>query len=168
MKKQELLDTIQHESQQWDSFLHQVGDQAGEGRMAQPGATGEWSFKDVVAHLSAWRSRTLAHLQAARFEQTPSSQFWPAGWDEDDEEDLEQINHWIYEENCDRSLHDVLNESRQQFRHMRELVRAIPEEDLFDPQRFDWMDGKPLATLVGFNHFHEEHEPILRAWLADM
>lgn len=119
MEKQKLLDAIQHESHGWDSFLKEVGEE----RMEQPGATGEWTFKDVVTHLSAWRSRNLAYLQAARLDQSPSSQFWPAGWDEDDDEDIKQINQWIYEENCVRSLHDVLNESRQQFRHMRELVR---------------------------------------------
>jgi len=162
MDKQNLLDNIQQESQGWEDFLNEVGEE----RMEQPGATGEWSFKDVVAHISAWRSRTLAYLQAARNDQTPSSKFWPAGWDEDDDDDIEQINHWIHEENCERSLHDVLNESRQQFRHMRELVRSIPEEELFDPDRFDWMEGRALASILDFNHFHEEHEPTLRAWLA--
>jgi len=162
MQKQELLDTIQHEAQEWEHFLDEVG----EGRMEQPGATGEWTFKDVVAHLSAWRSRSLSYLEAVRNDQTPSSQFWPAGWDEEDEEELEKINQWIYEENHDRSLHDILNESRQQFRHMRELMRAIPEDKLFDPNRFDWLDGGTLADLVKFNHFHKEHEPELRSWLA--
>jgi len=162
MQKQYLLDTIQHEADDWESFLNEVG----EWRMEEPGATGEWSFKDVVAHLSAWRSRTLSYMQAARNDQTPSSQFWPAGWDEENDEDLERINHWIYEENCDRSLRDVLNESRQQFRHMRELVRAIPEEELFDPNRFDWLDRRSVADLVEFSHFHKEHEPALRSWLT--
>jgi len=160
--KQGLLDTIQRESDQWEAFLGEVG----EARMERPGATGEWTFKDVVAHLSAWRARTLDQLQAARQEKTPASQFWPAGWDE--EEDLEKINGWIYEENHDRTLGDVLSESRQQFRHMRELVRTLPERDLFTPARYDWMDGRPLANLIEFGHFHEEHEPVLRNWLATL
>jgi len=161
MDKQNLLDAIQNEADQWETFLEEVG----EGRMEEPGATGEWSFKDVVAHLSMWRSRTLARLAAARQGQAPSSQFWPAGWEEDNDEDIEKINHWIYEENCDRTLGDVLNESRQQFRHMRELVRGLSDEDLFNPDRFEWMDGKSLSTLINFSHFHEEHEPVLRYWL---
>ena len=28
-----------------------------EDRMLQPGAMGDWTFKDVVAHLSGWRTR---------------------------------------------------------------------------------------------------------------
>jgi hypothetical protein len=163
MDKQELLDTIQRESTAWERFLDEVG----EPTMEQPGATGDWSFKDVVAHISAWRARTLQRLEAARNDQTPSAQFWPAGWDEENDADTEKINHWIYEENCDRSLSEVLNESRQQFRRMRELVRSLPEDKLLEPDRFDWMEGKPLAALVSFDHFHEEHEPALRQWLAN-
>jgi hypothetical protein len=79
---------------------------------------------------------------------------------------LKKINKWIYEENRDRPLTDVLNESRQQYRYMQELVKTLPEADLNDPQRFDWMDGRPLADLIDFGHFHEEHELPLRKWLA--
>src|SRR3954452_6011288 len=98
MDKQELLERIEREADLWEVFLSEVGEE----RMEQPGAAGEWSFKDVVAHLSAWRANTLARLRAARQDQTPSSQFWPAGWDEENDKDLEKINEWIYKENCDR------------------------------------------------------------------
>jgi hypothetical protein len=85
--------------------------------------------------------------------------------DENDDDDLERINQWIYEQNRNRALHDVLNESRQQFRRMSELIRVLPEPLLFERNRFDWMEGRPLADVARFGHFHEEHEPILRAWL---
>lgn len=164
MDKLTLLKTIDHESELWERFLSEVPG----GEMERPGAMGEWTFKDVVAHLSAWRRRTLERLSAARRDRTPVSNFWPAGWDDDDDDDLEKINQWIYEENCDRSLREVLNESREQFRYLRELVRLLPEEALFEPTRFDWMDGKPLTDIVNFDHFHEEHEPELRQWLATL
>lgn len=162
MNKQKLLGTIESEAELWELFLNEVGEE----RMEQPGATGDWSFKDVVAHISTWRANTLTRLRAARQDQTPSEQFWPAGWDKDNDEDIEKINEWIYKENCDRSLTDVLNESRQQFRSLREVVRTLSEDELFDPDRFAWMDGEPLASLVSFGHFHEEHEAALRQWLA--
>lgn len=162
MNKHQLLDKIDHEAQIWDEFLHQVG----RDRMEQPGATGDWTFKDVVAHLSGWRSQTLARLEAARQGQTTAPTIWPNDWDEDDDNDLEKINQWIYEQNRDRNLDDVLAESRQQFRQIRETVAAIPEETLFAPNRFAWLKGRPLADVAHFDHFHEEHEPVLRGWLA--
>lgn len=163
MDKQELLNTIQREADVWEAFLDEVGEE----RMEQPGATGDWSFKDVVAHISTWRARTLERLEAAARDETPS-RFWPTDWDEDDDEDLEKINRWIYEKNQDRPLPDVLNESRQQFRRMEEMVRVLPESKLFDTQYFEWMEGRPLADVIGasFGHFHEEHEPVLRRWLS--
>jgi len=164
MNKQKLLETVEREAELWEMFLGEVGEE----RMEQPCAMDEWSFKDVVAHLSAWQANRLTRLRAARQDQTPSAHFWPAGWDKEDDKDLEKINEWIYKENCDRSLRDVLNEARQQFRYLRELVRTLSEEDLFDPDRFAWMEGKPLASLVSFGHFHEEHEPALRQWLANL
>lgn len=144
MDKQALLEKIDREAASWEQFLAEVG----ETRMEQPGASGRWTFKDVVAHLSSWRARTLEQLEAARYDQTPAAKFWPAGLDEDDEDDLQAINEWIYAENYDRSLREVLNESRQQFRALRELVRLLPEGALLTPGYFDWMDGKPLAALV--------------------
>lgn len=166
MDKQALLDKMQYEADWWENFLDEVG----EDRMVQPGATEEWSFKDVVAHISAWRTRTLARLEAARHDRVPNFAQWPAGLDEGNEEDLQQLNQWIYEENRDRPLDDILNESRQQFRQMSEVIRRLPEEKLFDPHRFEWMEGLPVAKVIDFSfeHVHEEHEPLLRKWLAQM
>lgn len=161
MNKQELLGKIQREAQVWENFLDEVG----EARMEEPGATGDWSFKDVVAHISTWRERSLARLEAAVRDQAPSA-FWLAGWDEDSDEIVDKTNRWIYEKNRERPLADVLDESRQQFRRMEELVQALPESKLFDANQYAWMEGKALARVVSFGHFHEEHEPILRRWLA--
>ena len=157
--KQALLDRIQHEAQVWDDFLREVG----AARMEQPGAADEWTFKDVVAHLSGWRKQTIARLEAARDDRALEP-IWPAEWDEED--DLEKINEWIYWENHNRDLHDVLTESRTQFRQLHDLVRELPEATLFERDRFAWMQGRPLADVLHFGHFHEEHEPTLRAWLA--
>jgi hypothetical protein len=83
MDKQGILDKIKRESEVWEKFLGEVGEE----RMEQPGATGDWTFKDVVAHLSAWRAAGISKLEAVKRDQTPASTFWPAGWDE--ERDLE-------------------------------------------------------------------------------
>ena len=62
MKKSELLNGLQEEYQQWEAFLDQIGP----ARMDQGGVTGHWSIKDIAAHLTGWRSRTVARLQAAQ------------------------------------------------------------------------------------------------------
>jgi hypothetical protein len=156
--KTELLAQIDEETAVWDRLLAEVGEE----RMLLPGATDAWTFKDVMTHLIGWRRRTLARLEAAQQGTEPPPPPWPAELDDDD-----TINAWIYEQNRDRPLADVLAESREQFRRMRELTAAIPEDALLDPNRFAWIKGWPLGAAVNsFIHLHEEHEPTLRAWLA--
>ncbi len=38
-----------------------------------------------------------------------------------------------------------------------------------NPQHyFPWLEGNPLTPGSFFAHFHQEHEPDMRAWLARM
>src|SRR5690606_9744492 len=135
MDKQGLIEKIQHEAAEWDKFLGGVGEE----RMEQPGAAGGWTFRDVVAHLATWHERSLAWLEAAAHNNTPSP-FWFAGWDEDDDKVVERTNAWIFQKNRTRSLSDVLDESRQQFQRMEKLVRELPESKLFDANQYEWME----------------------------
>ena len=62
MKKSELLNWLQAEYRQWETFLDQIGPT----RMDQPGVNGDWSMKDIVAHLTGWNRRLVDRLQAAQ------------------------------------------------------------------------------------------------------
>ncbi|MCX6048151.1 MAG: ClbS/DfsB family four-helix bundle protein [Chloroflexi bacterium] len=160
INKNSLLDRIKFERGFWETLLEEVG----EARMTQPGATGHWTFKDVIAHLNAWRQQGINKLTAAKQHQLPAAPAWPAFLDEETE--TEQINEWIFETNRHRSLQDILSESRRQFDQLEELTQSLSEQDLLDPNRFAWMQGNPLGpTILTFSHLHEEHEPMLRAWL---
>jgi hypothetical protein len=157
MSKAELIRDLEEENKRWEALLAGIG----EGRMDQPGVAGHWSIKDIVAHLMSWRRRTVARLQAAaRGEQEPPP-YWPANLQTDDE-----INAWFYEANHGRSVQEVLNDSRQIFEQLAAAIRALPEDTLMDPKRFPWLEGRPLTAAALFAHFHEEHEPDMRAWLS--
>jgi Protein of unknown function (DUF1706) len=161
--KATVLEALRRERVGWEALLAEVGEE----RMLQPGAAGEWTFKDVAAHLSAWRRRSIARLAAAsRGEPTPPNE-WPAGLEDDDE-----INAWFHEIDRDRPLPDVLRESREQFGQLEALVQAFPEQELLDPGRFPELEGQSLgAAIVSglyFGHLHEEHDPAIRAWLATL
>jgi len=159
--KSDLLAQIERERVLWEQLVAEVV----EYRMLEPGATGEWTFKDVVAHLNGWRSKTLARLDAARDGNAPAAPPWPAHLSEED--DVKEINAWIYEANRNRPLHEILDEYHRSFSHMRDVVSALSERELTEPGRYDWMESAPLAAVItaSFGHLHEEHEPALRAWL---
>ena len=51
--KGDLLEAIEREREAWEALLAEVG----EDRMLEAGPMGEWTFKDLVAHLNGWRAR---------------------------------------------------------------------------------------------------------------
>jgi hypothetical protein len=162
-RRAELLEQIERERRIWEQLLAE----AEEARMTEPGVMGDWSFKDVVAHLSGWRVLTLARLEAAQHGREPEPPPGPAHLDEDDEGDLDQINDWIYRASQDRPLQDVLAEYSRSFERMRAAVAGLSDQALSEPGHYPWLDGYPLeAVLHGtFGHFHDDHEPGLREWL---
>lgn len=157
MNKTQLLADLEAENKGWEELLAQIG----EARMTEPGVAATWSTKDIVAHLSGWRRRTAARLRAASENGTDPAPPWPAHLKTDDE-----INAWIYEQNKDRALKEVLADSRLLFRQLYDAISALPESTLSDPARLPWLEGQPLTAAGLFAHFHDEHEPDMRAWLA--
>jgi hypothetical protein len=164
--KADWLDQIEREQAEWEALLTEVGPE----RMAVPGAAGDWTFKDVAAHLNGWRVRTVARLEAAARGQEPPPPHWPAEYDDDTDEGVEAINRWMYEQDRNRSADEILAQSRDQFRRMRDAVAAVPEADLLQPGRYPWLGDYPLSEVVNgtVGHLHEEHEPAIRAWLAGL
>lgn len=157
MSKQTLLENLQLENQRWEALLEQV-DPA---RMDEPSLAGNWSVKDLVAHLTGWRRRTVLRLQAALRGETEAEPPWP-----DELQSTDEINAWIYDTNRSRPVRDVLDDSAITFQQLLNAISALPEVELMDPQRFAWTEGKPLSADSLFSHLHDEHEADFRAWLA--
>ena len=131
-------------------------------QMTTAGVNGDWSIKDVLAHMTAWHYRLLNILHAAGRNEEPAIS-GPAS-----DEEVDRLNEHFYQENKLRSLDEVLNDFRSSYLQIVEEVHALNEEDLLDPQRFAWMGGVPLwRVLAGDTYDHyEEHSPSIQAWLA--
>ena len=81
MKKSELLNWLREKYQQWEIFLDQIGPE----RMDQGGVNGDWSMKDIVAHLTGWNRWLVARLQAAQRSEPEQPPPWPAHLQTEDE-----------------------------------------------------------------------------------
>jgi hypothetical protein len=158
------LEHLERTRATWEAIVAEVG----EAEMVRPGAMGDWTFKDVAAHLNGWRVRTVDRLEAAARNEAPPPPPWPAELDDDTDAGVDAINRWFYERSRDRPATEVLAEARDQFRRMRVAVEAVPEEDLLTSGRFSWLGDYPLSAVLqgSSEHLYEEHEPDLRAWLA--
>ncbi len=154
--KTQLLAELRQEQAAWEALLDEIG----EAHMTQPEVAGGWSIKDIVAHLTGWRRRSVRRFQALLNHAPDFSPPWPPELREDDE-----INAWIYEANRDRPLAEVLSESREVFQQLVDTLDAFPEEELQDLRRTLGLEEEQVSGRLFFAHFHEEHEPDMRAWL---
>ena len=155
MDKIRFLDTLLAERAEWDRVLSQID----EARMAVPRVAGEWSVKDVVAHVT-WFEREMVGVLTAYA--LVGSDLWDLPGDE--------RNRVIFEQNRQRPLEDVLTEARQVFDQLLAAVRPLSDEDLVDPGRFRDMpaDWVPWQILAGNTYEHyRDHLPALRAWLKE-
>jgi hypothetical protein len=157
MTKAAILNDLRSARAEWDALIAQVD----EARLSEPGMAGFWSVKDVVGHLTAvdrWNVNAL--LAHARGEPVPAL----------DEQlmELEERNSRHYEQNRQRPLPHVMQESRQVFQQLVDLLEAQPEEFLTQPQTFL---GLPHRILVGQSlkdacaDHYRHHMPDVRAWL---
>ena len=123
---------------------------------------GEWTFKDLAAHLAAWRNYRIPMVEAvARGEPVPAPP-WPAGMPEDD---YDAINAWFQERDRNRTLDDVLNDYESSFERLAVALEALPEAVAHDPHGLPWMGGEAAIDADFTEHLHEEHVPAVRAWL---
>lgn len=158
--KQQLLVELQSEQAAWLALLNEIGEE----HMTQPEVAGGWSIKDIVAHITGWRRRTVNRFRAALDPSADLLTLWPAELQEDDQ--LDEINDWIYKANRDRPLAAVLNDSDEIFQQLVASIAALSDEQLNDPQCLPWLEGERITGTSLFGHFHEEHESDMRAWLA--
>ena len=160
--REALLDTMRGLRADLDHDIKE----AGEERLEQPGSFGELTFKDLIAHLTSWRLVTAARLEAGQRGEAPAYP-WPAHLREED--DTDAINRWFYEANRDQPVEAILRASRETFDRVERALATLPEEALLRPGRFPWLGAEALGpAVVGgtYRHYHEDHEPDIRAWLA--
>lgn len=165
--KGEVVAAINKEREAWDGLLAEVG----EDRMLEPGPMGEWSFKDLTAHLTAWRERSLQRLEAAAHGQPEPPAPWPADLNDEKDDHIDAINDWFQKQSEEKLLGEVLNESRESYARLTEVVQQLPDEALTESSYFAWTEGQALGESIVsgefFGHLHDEHEADIRRWLVE-
>jgi hypothetical protein len=155
LQKGQLISLVRGAWRSWDSLLSKIDDQ----KTLRPGASGDWSVKDIVAHL-AWHEREMIGVLRARA--LVGSDLW--------EQPLDQRNRAIYE--TYRSF--PLDRVRADAREARDLLLAelakLDEEDLYDSGRFAGMpsEWRPLDLLAENTYLHYlDHISSLEEWLGE-
>jgi len=129
--------------------------------MTAPGVMGEWSVKDILGHIAMWESQlvtTLYALERGVVPRLPRSS------------EVDAINAQSYAEQRERPLDRVLADFYAVHAQLLKRLNTLPERDLTDPKRWQWMEGEPLLKLVAgdtFEHY-AEHRPAIEAWRAKL
>jgi hypothetical protein len=144
---------IDAQAHDWEELVAEIGPE----RAEQEGPHGEWTFKDLAAHITDWENREMDLL-----EDPEAAPPWESGFDTD------EINAFIYKRNAERPLGDVLRDAWLVYDRLSGIVAGLSEEELNDPKRFPGLDGKSLgeALVSGsyFSHIRDEHGKDIRAW----
>ena len=154
MTRDEMLTLTRDAWTRWTAALARVPEE----RMEEPGVAGEWSVKDIIAHITWFEKQMIQLVETHAF---VGSELWLMPGDE--------RNAAIYDENRDRSLEDVRSESAEVHPELLARLGTLEDGELLDPSRFPPMPAEltPLIIIEGntFNHYDEHAKGLLR-WLG--
>lgn len=157
MNKAELIEALNREREKILDLLEAVPEEDYE----KPGVAGEWSLKDLIAHLSLWEGEVVRLLWQLKSGQKPSTaQFRP--------QPVDEINKLWYQQMKDRPLERILDDFHAVRTQTIRRIEDFSDRDLTDPQRYPWSKGKALWEWIANDSFlHEaEHTEQIRAWLS--
>jgi len=153
MDKATFIKSLRTGRAEWEALLAQVGKE----RMLEPGAAGDWSVKDIIAHIM-WSEREM--IGVCKQHALVGSELWSLPEDE--------RNAVTAAQQRDRHLEEVLHEEEQVYAQLLEAVQALSDEDFNDFHRFRYMPEEwvPWQIIAGcsFRHY-SDHMPSIRAWL---
>jgi uncharacterized protein (TIGR03083 family) len=158
MNKTELLASMESGYNEMEQVLSPLS----ETQWTTPGANGDWSIKDIVAHLTVWQHVLLRRLQAAARHETPARELLA------EEKDIDDMNARFYAENRDRPAAEVYDDFRASYHEIVAQVQSLPDTDLFEAGRFAWTQDSALCQYVADNTYehYDEHLPSIRDWVA--
>lgn len=110
--------------------------------LLKPGICGEWSGKDVLAHVLHWQELHLGWWAALQRGDTPETPAPGYTWNRSD---VDALNHAIYRAHKDEPLEQVLACLRETFERFMAAVEATSEADLFRPGVAPFTGIKTLA-----------------------
>ena len=154
MSKAELLRQLETSRGELEGILEGVPEEA----LSVAGAIGEWSVKDLMAHMAAWEAELITAL--AKLKQGIRSDLfntWP-------DEKVDAANARIYQENRGRPLERVLVDFRGARKQLIRQVEGLSQTQL--DSVISTQTRRSLAEEIWQDSVQHdaEHLPELRAW----
>jgi hypothetical protein len=153
MNKAEVLSALENSRTQLQQAIEGLTPE----EMTQPGTLGEWSIKDILAHISRWEAELIQILYQIQQGSAPKIPDYSTA-------DFQRLNAQFVLESQSRSLQQIKDDLLAVRKQTLKRIEQIPEKDLSDPRRFPSLGGSSLAQVIEaytFEHDSEHAEQIL-------
>jgi hypothetical protein len=114
--------------------------------LTRPGVLGEWSVKDILAHLVEWEQLFLGWYHAGQGGLVPHTPAAGYKWNQ-----LAALNQAIFERYRANTLEEVLDWFANSFCAMILAVEEMEEAELFAPDCYPWTNQHALADWIEAN-----------------
>lgn len=147
MTKQQLLDKLERA---WADLQASFAGMS-EAQMTTPGVTGDWSVKDILAHVTTWEEEALRMMPVILENKTPPRYVDQYGG-------LNAFNAQMSAQKRDLPLAEVLAQLDATHRRLIEYVQRAPDDQITRETRF-----RRRLRLDTYSHY-PEHARAIRAW----
>jgi hypothetical protein len=137
-RKMLLLDLLQQAREMEMDFVEGLPDH----ERTWIGTLEDWSAKDVISHIAAWKARLADNLLAVSEGRPPTQT-----------EDLDLQNAIFFEEHHHKTWDEVLSVAAGAFERFLTQVELLGEEELVSCEIFPWQGERPLWRLIVGNGF---------------
>jgi hypothetical protein len=129
-----------------------------EAEMTSMPVAGEWTIRDILAHVSGWAAWDLAGIRGVLAGEPPNFSAI---------QDVDAFNARLVAERREWTLGRILAEMADAHAALQELLAGMPDEDVFSVGPFQGPYWDHLAgwLQVAWEH-EEEHAAQIRAWRA--
>lgn len=147
MSRSRLLKTV---DARWQAL---IASYAGlpEAASTEPGVTGAWSVKDIIAHVSVWEEEALAHLPVVLAGRRPPRYSVTHGG-------IDAFNAQMTARNRALSFADVIRRRDDTHRRLIAFVEGVPEAECEGDTRF-----RRRLRLDTYGHY-AIHARAIRRW----
>jgi hypothetical protein len=147
MNKRQLLRRL---DQAWMAFTSSYAGLA-RGQILEPGVTGKWSVRDIIAHITTWEREALKHLPVVLKGGSPPRYSTTYGG-------IDAFNALTTEQKKHLPLSEVLRQQDQIHTQLIEFIETVSEEQFIGETPF-----RHRLRLDTYGHYPKHSGPI-RKW----
>lgn len=153
MDKSELIREMRESHERTAQAIAHLSDE----RLLEP-AMGDWTGKDVIAHMAWWHDHSVLVIQSLRAGREPYDESDPAN-------STDAMNARTHSEHVDDPPELTRRTFDESFRRLMTALEPVSDDELFDAHRWPWLGGEALVEniLWDSSRHYDEHRKDLEA-----